>query len=561
MIRVLSMATSLLRRLARAELAARDFSHSPLAFTSDERAVSDVLRRIREEVSPAEDVGILRTEATRARLASLGLFGTAIPSGFGGSGLSRTGSARMFEALGRTDASAAALLCAHTFASQALLASGQDGLRDAWLPKASSGAALLAFALTEKDTGSDLSAPQSYAIRQPDGYLLSGQKTWVTGGEIADAVVLLSRTASEDEGARPLTSAFLVPKSAPVEISDAGDQLALHGARTCTMTWHQAHIPAGSMLGARGDGRRVALRGMSEGRVYVSAACLGIAKRIVDLMVERAGSRRSFGRTVGELGMVRDRVASALALTYALESVVYATSGAPGLPGDADSALDSTACKIMAADTLLRLTTLSFTLASGDAYRTTSDFGAVYREAMGYLSIGGPVDVLRSSLGISLIESANPVVAKGLNAQLVARVESLAGGLWRKALPSDVDDEFTQEEAHLRDLCATFAEATALASERYGKDIVEVQFVQRRVARSAVALYAAIACVARARHAARTHGKQGSLRERDLTRIYVRGAIAEIRAELHSLNDNDDELRKSVAVKAYNDRGYALDLV
>ncbi len=557
------MSTSLLRRLARSELVARDFTQSTWGSTTDERAVSNLLRRIRDE--EASDSmgghGLARTQATRDRLRSLDLFGLGIPKSYGGAGLGRSGSARIFEALGRTDSSAAALLCAHAFGSQAILASGTDPLRADWLGRASTGDALLAFALTERDTGSDLSAPQTYATRQPNGYLLSGQKTWVTGGELADGIVLLSRTAADDDGARPLTSAFVLPRNSFAVISDAGDQLSLHGARTCTMTWDRIHVPSTCMLGARGDGRKVAMRAMSEGRVFVAAACLGICKRIVDLMVERAGSRRSFGRTIGELGMVRDRIASALSLTYALESVVYATAGSGASQADADFALESTACKVFAADTLLRLTTLSFPLASGEGYRTSSDFGRVFQDAMGYLSIGGPVDVLRSSLGISLIESARASDGQGINAQILARVENMAGGFFRRALPSDSEDEFGHEDQQLRELSALFGEATRSTSLRYGKDIVEVQFVQRRISRSAVGLYAAITSVARARHAASQHGKQGSRRERDLAKIYVRAIASEIRAELHSLNDNDDELRKSVAVKAYNDKGYALDVV
>lgn len=553
---------SVLRRLAQAELRASDFTQSPWGSSNDERAVADLLRGIRDERAPESQVGAKRTLQTRARLKSLRLFGTALPSSVGGAGLSRTGSARVFEALGRTDPSAAALLCAHSFAASAVASHGSAALRSEWLPRASSGEALLAFALTEKDTGSDLSAPQTYATRVPEGYLLSGQKTWVTGGECADGIVLLSRTASDDDGARPHTSAFMVPRSEGLVVSEAGDQIGLLGARACTLSWEQSPVSSSCMLGPRGHGARVAMEALAEGRVLVSAACLGVCKRIVDLMVERAGSRRSFGRTVGELGMVRDRIASALALTYALESVVYAAAATPSSVSERDFAIDSLACKVMAADTVLRLATLSFPLASGEGYRTSSAFGGVYQDAMGYLSIGGPVDVLRSSLGISLVEGVRAGAGQQRrSAELLSRAEHFAGGLLRKALPSHTDDEFSREEQQLREVASMFAESVAQAAARYGRDIVEVQFVQRRIARAGVSLYGSMCALSRARHAAREHGKQGSLRERDLARIYLRGAIAEIRAELHSLGDNDDELRKSVAVKAYNDRGYALDVV
>lgn len=557
------MSTSVIRRLAVGDLRTQDFSRSPWMGTGDERAVSALLRRIREAPSPESTAGADRTRTTRARLATLGLFGLGLPQGVGGSGLSRTGTARVFEALGRTDASAAALLSAHSaFAAQALLRDASDAVKAEWLPKVANGEVMLAFALTERETGSDLSAPQTYAARQPGGYMLSGQKTWVTGGEFADAFVVISRTASEEDGARPLTSAFLVPRTEGLGISEAGDQVGLHGARACTVSWDQVFVPSANMLGVRGDGRRVALRAMSEGRVLISAASLGLCKRIVDLMVERAGSRRSFGRSLGELGMVRDRVASALALTYALESVVYATSASQHADNEAEFAADSTACKVMAADTLLRLTTLSFPLASGEGYRTGSAFGGVYQDALGYLSIGGPVDVLRSSLGISLTEHARTAAGTAAkNERLLTRAEQFASGILRKAMPGAASDEFSAVEDEVRELATLFSDACAAAAVRYGRDIVEVQFVQRRLARSAVALYASVSCIARARHAASVHGKQGALRERDLTRVYVRSAMAEIRQELGSLADNDDELRKAIAVKAYNDRGYALDVV
>ncbi len=189
-----------------------------------------------------------------------------------------------------------------------------------FLPLVASGAAIAAFALSEADAGSDVAAMQCEAREDGDGYLLNGEKTWISNGGIADFYVLFARTG-DAPGSRGIT-AFVVEKDTTgFEIAERIEMIAPHPIARLTL--RNCRVPAANRLGEQGKGFKVAMAALDVFRTTVAAAALGFARRALQEALRRATSRKMFGQTLGDLPLTQARFAematsvdSAALLTY-----------------------------------------------------------------------------------------------------------------------------------------------------------------------------------------------------------------------------------------------------
>jgi acyl-CoA dehydrogenase len=198
--------------------------------------------------------------------------------------------------------------------------SGSEELKAAVLPKVTSGEWLSAFALSEKEAGSDVAAMACAARAEGDSYVLDGEKTWISNGGIADVYTVFARTG-EAPGTRGI-SAFVVFADDPgFSIAERIDVIAPHPL--ATIRFDNCHIPASRRLGAPGEGFKIAMRTLDIFRASVAAASLGFGRRALDEALEHARTRKMFGATLGDLqltqaalgDMATDMDAAAL-LTY-----------------------------------------------------------------------------------------------------------------------------------------------------------------------------------------------------------------------------------------------------
>jgi acyl-CoA dehydrogenase len=197
---------------------------------------------------------------------------------------------------------------------------GSPELRAMVLPKARRGDWIAAFALSEKEAGSDVAAMACSARREGDHYILDGEKTWISNGGIADVYTLFARTG-EAPGARGISAFVVLPDDPGFSIADRIDVMAPHPL--ATLRFDSCRIPAARLLGSPGEGFKIAMRTLDIFRASVAAAALGFARRALDEAVAHARTRRMFGGVLGDqqltqaaLGdMAADVDASAL-LTY-----------------------------------------------------------------------------------------------------------------------------------------------------------------------------------------------------------------------------------------------------
>ena len=197
---------------------------------------------------------------------------------------------------------------------------GSDDIRSAYLPAVRAGQKIAAFALSEPEAGSDVAALATTAVRDGNGWRIDGEKTWISNGGIADYYTVFARTG-EAPGARGL-SAFVVDADTPgLEIAERIEVLAPHPL--ARLTFDNCQVSADRLLGAPGEGFKVAMATLDIFRSTVGAAALGIARHALDLALDRAATRELFGGPLADLQMIQAKLADMALAVDASALLVY----------------------------------------------------------------------------------------------------------------------------------------------------------------------------------------------------------------------------------------------
>ncbi|HVB99053.1 MAG TPA: acyl-CoA dehydrogenase family protein [Candidatus Dormibacteraeota bacterium] len=253
----------------------------------------------REEHFPAEEM---------RRLGELGFCGMLIPEEWGGVGADTVSYVAMLEEVARVDASTAVTLSVTNFVAGPLLRHGTQTQKERWLPRLASGEILGAFCLTEPEAGSDAGAIQARAERRGDRYVLNGTKIWVTNGGQAGLYIVFAKT---DPGAgRRGVSAFLVEPGAPgFHIVRYEDKMGLRISHSAQIAIEDCAVDAGQMLGAEGEGLKIALSGLDSGRIGIAAQSVGVAQGALEMAVRYAKQRRAFGQAISGFQAIQWKLA------------------------------------------------------------------------------------------------------------------------------------------------------------------------------------------------------------------------------------------------------------
>ena len=281
----------------------------------------------------------------------------------------------MRETLARHDGLADFAFAMQGLGAGAISLFGNDAQRQ-WLKRTRAGEAIAAFALTEPASGSDVANIAMTATRAGDDYVLDGEKTWISNGGIADLYVVFARTG-EAPGARGL-SAFIVPKElAGFSIAERIDVIAPHPL--ARIRFDNARLPASAMIGAPGEGFKIAMATLDVFRTTVGAAALGFARRALDEAVKRATERELFGAPLAELQMVQGYLAEMALDVDAAALLVYRAawtkdSGAPRVTREAAMA------KLYATERAQSVIDKAVQIHGGDGVRSGHVVERLYRE-------------------------------------------------------------------------------------------------------------------------------------------------------------------------------------
>ncbi|MEU8337795.1 acyl-CoA dehydrogenase family protein [Micromonospora tulbaghiae] len=256
------------------------------------------------------------------KLGRLGFLGLTISEEDGGSGGDHLSYCLVLEELGRGDSAVRGIVSVSLgLVAKAIAAYGSAAQRAEWLPRLCAGTALGCFALTEPDSGSDAAALTTRATRDGGDWLITGAKTFITNGTVADVVLLFARTGGP--GHRGI-SAFLVPTNvAGLTRREIHGKLGLRGQATGELRFDAARVPDSARLGPVGGGFRLALATLAKGRMSVAAGCVGIAQGCLDAAVGYAGQRTQFGKPIAGHQLVQQLLAAIAVDTAAARLLVW----------------------------------------------------------------------------------------------------------------------------------------------------------------------------------------------------------------------------------------------
>jgi alkylation response protein AidB-like acyl-CoA dehydrogenase len=258
-------------------------------------------------------------------LAELGAFGMKIDKSYGGLGLSNLDYCRSLMMIGSANASLSALLSAHQSIGvpQPLKLFGTPEQKKKFLPRLAAGE-ISAFLLTEPDEGSDPARLSTAAVPTEDGseYVLNGVKLWATNGTVANLLVVMARVP-KSEGHRGGITAFVVEADSPgVTVERRNAFLGLRGLENSVTRFHDVRVPAENVIGAEGQGLKIALTTLNTGRLSLPASCVGAVKWCLNVAREWGNARVQWGRPVAQHEAIATKIAFIAATTYGMESML-----------------------------------------------------------------------------------------------------------------------------------------------------------------------------------------------------------------------------------------------
>ena len=254
-------------------------------------------------------------------LGEIGVLGVSFPEEYGGGGFGEVGYCISQEEIARGCMSTATMIGAHqSIGSNTIYIGGTEEQKQKYLVPLANGEKLGAFCLTEAQAGSDSFNVRTKATPDGDEWIISGEKLWITNGEIADIVSVFARTPKG-------VSAFIVETDRDgFHAGPAEKKMGIRGSKTNPITFDNVRIPKENLIGRDGRGFLLAMKTLDAGRLGLGAACLGAAKELLEYSTRYAKERKQFDQTINKFQAVQFMLADMALLIFNMESIVYRTA-------------------------------------------------------------------------------------------------------------------------------------------------------------------------------------------------------------------------------------------
>jgi alkylation response protein AidB-like acyl-CoA dehydrogenase len=502
-------------------------------------------------------------------LGEIGALGLYVEEEYGGQGLSQTGYARVFETVGQIDATLAIVLGVHqSIGFKGISLFGSDEQKQRFLPDLATGRKLAAFALTETEAGSDAYHVRSRAVEQPDGsWLLNGEKRYIGNGSRADVITTFARA---EVGGEDRHIALVLEKGMKgLEVGERYDTMGLRANDLRRLYFKDVRVPAENVLGEPGEGFRVAMQVLNNGRIGLGSGSVGGAKKLLDLAIDHVKERRQFGRPLADFELVQEKIGWMVSYLFGLESMTYLTCGLvdAGVP---DYSLESAICKVSGTEFLWYAANRALQLAGGEGYMRDLPYEKVLRDTRIYPIFEGANDVLRAFIalggfkpvgekleGLSEIELSDPIGSIGV------LIDYASDRIQREVRPDKLSmahDELSEHADSVSDQVKRLASVTEKLLREHRKEIIERQAQQKRLADNVADIYAQVALLSRVSHIFDDQGVEPSGQERFIADTFCRRAAARVASRFDQIESNDDERMTAIAKLAYKrgSYGYAL---
>lgn len=449
-------------------------------------------------------------------LAALGLCGLAVGEEHGGLGLDTTLYARVFSQIASHDGAVATTLGAHqSIGFKALLNEGNEEQKKHWLPKLASGEIYAAFCLTEPGSGSDAYSIKTKATKNSDGtYTINGQKLWITNAGHAGFYTVFAKTDHEDikgEKVEKITC-FIVEKSMEgVSFGEKEDKMGIRASETRAVYFDNVKVPASNIIGEPGKGFKIAMNVLNTGRLSLGSGSVGGMKHILELATAQAKTRKQFGDSIINFGLIQEKIATMAANIYAAESMVYMTTGKI-TQGMSEFSHESAICKVYCSEKLWDTIDKATQIAAGNAYMREYPYERIMRDCRINLIFEGTNEILRIFTALSGIKAPSddlkelgkiadvskalkdPIKSVGVLTDFAKKRISKRFG--SKTL-TKIHPSLEKQGNHFATSLKDFAIAVENIIIKYGKSIIGNELVQMRIANMSIELYAQLCVLSR----------------------------------------------------------------
>ena len=336
-------------------------------------------------------------------LGDLGLMGITVEESLGGAGLGYLAHVVAMEEISRASASVGLSYCAHSnLCVNQLRRWGTDAQKEKYLPKLLSGEHVGALAMSEPGAGSDVVSMRTHAKRSSSGYVLNGNKMWITNGTIANTLVVYA-TTDPGSGARGLT-AFIIERGMPgFSSAQKLDKLGMRGSDTCELVFDNCEVPAENLLHREGMGAHVLMSGLDYERVVLAGGPLGIMRSCLDYVLPYLHQRQQFGRPIGTFQLMQAKLADMYTTMNACRSYVYSVASA--CDRGRITRFDAAGCILQASERATWMALEAIQSLGGNGYINDYPTGRLLRDAKLYEIGAGTSEIRRMLIGRELFEA------------------------------------------------------------------------------------------------------------------------------------------------------------
>ena len=339
--------------------------------SEDHEALREAVRNVAEDkIAPhaaeADETATFPQAAYDALVAS-DFHAPHIAEEYDGVGADALATCIVIEEIARVCASSSLIPAVNKLGTMPLILSASDELKAKYLPPVARGEAMFSYGLTEREAGSDTAAMRCRAKADGDDWVLNGQKAWITNAGVSEYYTVLAVT--DPDGKRGSNvSAFVVEKSDPgFTFGELERKMGIKGSPTRELIFESCRIPGDRMVGAPGEGLKIALKTLDHTRVTIGAQAVGIAQGALDFALGYVKERSQFGKTISQFQGVQFMLADMAMKLEAARQMVY-VAAAKSQRGDADLSFFGAAAKCFASDVAMEVTTDAVQLLGGSGY-------------------------------------------------------------------------------------------------------------------------------------------------------------------------------------------------
>jgi len=534
------------------------------------RGLINAAREIGERIDPRE-IEEKRWIGDRLvrELGDAGLCGLYVPERYGGQGLSQTGYARVFETFAQIDATLSIVMGVHqSIGFKGIHLFGTDEQKERFLPDLATGRKLAGFALTEPNAGSDAYNIESRAVQQPDGsWVLNGEKRYIGNGGTGSVFTTFARC--EVDGKDRHIALILERKMKGFEVGERFDTMGLRANDLRRLYFKDVRVPPENVLGEPGDGFRIAMHILNNGRIGLGTGSVGATKGLLDRAIAHVKDRRQFGHQLADFELVQDKIGWMVSYLFGLESMCYLTCGLvdSGVP---DYSLESAICKVAGTEFLWYAANRVLQLKGGAGYMKDEPYERILRDIRIFPIFEGANDVMREFIALSGMKPVGEKLSElgevGLGdpiGSMGVLVDYVSGRIQREVRPDKISaahPELSELADSVSDQVKELRDVTESLLRKHKREIVDRQFAQKRLADSIADIFAQVAVLSRVTQIFEDQGVEPSGQERYIAETFCTRAARRVKARLQQVSENDDERMSAIAKLAYKrgSYGYAL---